>query len=60
MNFIKSDLDGVASEIIQSINLNMLHVREQDAARKGTRCCARVGVNVNDQFSAAQLYNYLM
>ena len=43
MNFIISDLGSADSEIIQSVNLNMLRVREQNAARKGTRCCTWVG-----------------
>ena len=50
MNFIISDIDSADSEIIQSVNLNMLRIREQDAARKGTRCCAWVGANGNEQF----------
>ena len=44
MNFIISNLSSAKgsadSEIIQSVNLNVLRVREQDAGRKGTRCCA--------------------
>ena len=33
MNIIISDIGSADSEIIQSVNLNMLRVREQDAAR---------------------------
>ena len=29
------------------------------AAREGTRCCAWVGANGNEQFSAAQPHNYI-
>ena len=53
MNFIKSDLGSPDSEIIESVNLNMLRVREQDAARKGTRHFAWVGANGNEQFSCS-------
>ena len=57
MNFIISDLGSADSEKNQSVNLNMLHVREQDAACKGTICCMWVSANGNKQFSAAQLHN---
>ena len=33
MNFIISELGSADSAIIQSVNVNMLRVREQDAAR---------------------------
>ena len=42
MNFILSDLGSADLEIIQSVMLNMLRVREQDAVRKGTRCYSGV------------------
>ena len=35
MNFVKSNLGSADSKIIQSVNLNMLCMREQDAVRKG-------------------------
>ena len=35
-----SELGSADSEIIQSINLNMLRVREQDAALKRATCCS--------------------
>ena len=57
MNFIISDLGSAEWEIIQSVNLDMLHVREQDIGCKETRCCTRMGANRNEQFSAVQLRN---
>ena len=50
MNFIIIDLGCVDSEIIQSVNLNMLRVREQDAA------CGLVLTEMN----SAQLHNWLI
>ena len=57
MNFITRDIGSADSEMNQSVNLNMLHVREQDAGHKGTRSCAWAGANGNEQFSTAQLHN---
>ena len=50
MNFITSDLGCVDSELIQSVNLNMLCVREQDAA------CGLVLMEIN----SSQLHNWLI
>ena len=55
MNFIIRDLGSADLVIIQSENF--LRVREQDAAHKGTRCCAWVSASGNEQLSATQLHN---
>ena len=55
MNFIISERGSADSAIIQSVNLNMLRVREQDAARGWV-----LMEMYTKQFSAAQLHNYLV